>query len=97
MTFYYNTFIIIPARYWAVKPFAGYIFYNPNMILAKRLRELREEKGLSQQQLADKTALSSSAIARWELRQSEPTATAISILCEFFDVSGDYLLGRVDY
>lgn len=67
------------------------------MILAKRLRELREEKGLSQQQLADKTGLSSSTIARWELKQSEPTATSISILCDFYGVTGDYLLGRVDY
>lgn len=67
------------------------------MKIADRLRELREDKGLSQQQLADKTGLSSSTIARWELGQSEPTATAISILCDFYGVTGDYLLGRTDY
>lgn len=67
------------------------------MKLANRIRELREEKELSQWQLAEKTGLSSSSIARWELGQSEPTATAISVLCDFFNVTSDYLLGREDY
>ncbi|MCL2556401.1 MAG: helix-turn-helix domain-containing protein [Firmicutes bacterium] len=61
------------------------------------LRELRQEKNLSQVQLANKTGLSKSAIACWELSQSEPTAGALIILAEFFDVSVDELLGRKDY
>ena len=67
------------------------------MGISNRIKELREDKNLSQQQLANKTGLSSSSIARWELGQSEPTATAISVLCDFFGVTSDYLLGRNDY
>ena len=39
------------------------------MNFSKIAKELREEAGLSQQKLADKIGLSSSAIARWELGQ----------------------------
>lgn len=67
------------------------------MELANRLKELRKETELSQQQLGDKTGFSSSAIARWELGKSEPTASTICILCDFFGVTSDYLLGRSDY
>ena len=57
---------------------------------------MREEAGLSQQKLADKIGLSSSAIARWELGQSEPGFNAILAYTKFFDVSADYLLGLED-
>ncbi|MDE7162898.1 MAG: helix-turn-helix domain-containing protein [Clostridia bacterium] len=67
------------------------------MIIANRIRELREDKKLSQESLAKLTGLSSSSIARWELGQSEPTASAIAVLCDFFGVTSDYLLGRTDY
>ena len=66
------------------------------MTIAERLVELRHEKGLTQQQLADETGLSSSSIARWELRQSEPTASAIIKLAEFFEETTDYILGVKD-
>ena len=64
------------------------------MNFSKIAKELREEAGLSQQKLADKIGLSSSAIARWELGQSEPGFNAILAYTKFFDVSADYLLPR---
>lgn len=66
------------------------------MKFAERLKELREEKGLSQMKLSKETGLSQSAIARWELSQSEPTASAIIVLCEYFNESADYILGIKD-
>lgn len=66
------------------------------MNFSKIAKELREEAGLSQQKLADKIGLSSSAIARWELGQSEPGFNAILAYTKFFDVSADYLLGLED-
>ena len=66
------------------------------MNFSKIAKELREEAGLSQQKLADKIGLSSSAIARWELGQSEPGFNAILAYTIFFDVSADYLLGLED-
>lgn len=47
-------------------------------------------------QLANATGISQSAIAKWELGKTEPTASAIITLAEFFDESADYLLGMED-
>ncbi|MDE7453261.1 MAG: helix-turn-helix transcriptional regulator [Clostridia bacterium] len=67
------------------------------MNFAIRLRELREEKQLSQKKLADATGLSQSAIARWELNQVEADASDIITLAKFFGVTCDYILGVTDY
>ena len=61
-----------------------------------RLKELRIDNNLSQMQLALKTGLSQSAIAKWELGKTEPTATAIITLAKFFNETTDYLLGQED-
>ena len=58
-----------------------------------RLKELRSTKNLSQMQLAKLTNISQSAIAKWELGKTEPTATAIITLANFFNETTDYLLG----
>ena len=58
-----------------------------------RLKELRLSKNLSQMQLAIKTGLSQSAIAKWELGKTEPTASAIITLAKFFNETTDYILG----
>ncbi len=61
-----------------------------------RIKELRLQKGYSQMQLAQLTGISQSAIAKWELGKTEPTASAIITLARFFDESSDYLLGLED-
>ncbi len=66
------------------------------MDFGKILKELRTEKQLSQQQLARLLNISQSAIAKWELGKTEPTASAIVSVALFFDVSCDYLLGIKD-
>lgn len=66
------------------------------MDIGKRIKELRLEKNISQMQLSIATGLSQSAIARWELGKSEPTASAIVILANYFNESTDYLLGVKD-
>jgi len=48
-------------------------------------------------QLSKKVGIPQSVLARWELKQSEPRASDLIILAEFFDVSVDELLGRKDY
>lgn len=64
---------------------------------AERLKELRNEKGLSQAQLAKATGLSRTALVYWETEQRVPNAKAIVILAKFFGVTTDYLLGVEDY
>ena len=61
-----------------------------------RIKELRIQKGLSQMQLSIKTGLSQSAIAKWELGKTEPTASALIILAKFFNETTDYILGLED-
>lgn len=66
------------------------------MKFKERLKELRIEKKLSQMQLALAIGVSQSAIAKWELGKTEPTASAIILLARFFGESTDYILGIVD-
>ena len=65
-------------------------------IFAERLKELRGAAKLSQMDLAIATGLSQSAIAKWELCKTEPTAAALYTLSIFFGESSDYLLGLTD-
>ncbi|QNB45876.1 helix-turn-helix domain-containing protein [Thermanaerosceptrum fracticalcis] len=62
----------------------------------ERLSELRKEKGLSQQELADLFEVSKSAIAMYETDRREPDNETLKKFATFFDVSTDYLLGRTD-
>lgn len=57
---------------------------------AERLRELREEKGLTQNQLAK---LMNADINRYERKLQKPTIDMIIKLCEFFNCSAGYLIG----
>lgn len=66
--------------------------YNPS-IFAERLKELRGAKDLSQMDLALATGISQSAIAKWELCKTEPTASSLFILSLFFGETVDYLIG----
>lgn len=66
------------------------------MKFCERLKELRAEKGVSQMTLAKALGLSQSAVAKWELGKTEPTASALVALSEYFGESVDYLLGIVD-
>ena len=66
------------------------------MEFKNKLKELRISRNLSQMQLAVKTGISQSAIAKWELGKTEPTASAIITLAKFFDETTDYILGLED-
>lgn len=61
-----------------------------------RLKELRLERGLSQQQLAKQIETTQSNIGRWENGTNEPTASQLIKLANYFDCSIDFLVGRVD-
>lgn len=66
------------------------------MKFSERLKELRQQRGLSQMQLAEQTGISQSAIAKWELGKTEPGASALITLAAFFGESVGYLLGLED-
>ena len=64
--------------------------------LAKRLRELRKEKNMTQEELAQVLGFSTNGYQRYELDERDPVAPAIVSMADFFQVSADYLLGRSD-
>ena len=63
----------------------------------ERLRELREEKGLSQRQLAKELGFSPNTICQYETGKREPDIRTIKKLCDFFEVTSDYLLGFSEF
>ena len=65
-------------------------------MVGERIKELRTEKNLSQSNLAKQIGVSQKAIDFWERGVNEPKASYIIFLCDFFNVSADYLLGRTD-
>ena len=60
------------------------------------MRELRQEKGLTQQELATKLKTTQSTIGKYEREELQLTPNLIVELCKFFQVSADYLLGLED-
>lgn len=62
--------------------------------LGTRLRALREEKGLTLEQVANFVGTTKVSIGRYEKDEREPKSEMLNLLADFFDVSVDYLLGR---
>lgn len=63
-----------------------------NMEFKDILRELREEKGLTQAQLAEQLHFSLSIVNKWENGKKNPSVEAVKILAKFFNVTTDYIL-----
>ncbi len=61
--------------------------------ILKNLRTLREERGLSQQKLADKFCLSQQSIYKYENGLAEPDFATLKQFASFFNTSIDYLIG----
>lgn len=61
-----------------------------------RIKQLREEKHLSQQQLADKLNVTQSSVGKYEIGLAEPDTKSIIVMTKLFGVSADYLLGISD-
>lgn len=60
--------------------------------ISEMIRELRGDKGISQETLADVCGVSMQAVSKWENGQSCPDITFLPLLAEYFGVSVDYLL-----
>jgi transcriptional regulator with XRE-family HTH domain len=60
----------------------------------KKLKELREKKGISQAALAKELNVWQSTIGNWESGTREPNFEMSQRIADFFGVTIDYLLGR---
>lgn len=59
-----------------------------------RLKELRENIGLSQYTFAERFGVSQSTVGNWEAGKREPNFSTMQRIADFFGVTVDYLLGR---
>ena len=66
------------------------------MNIADRIQNLRKQKGISQEELADKVGVSRQAVSKWESEQSVPDLDKVIILSEYFGVTTDYLLKGIE-
>lgn len=61
---------------------------------AKRLIALREERRLTQKELAEKLGFSPSTISMYETGKREPDFETLEVIADYFNVSMDYLIGK---
>lgn len=56
-----------------------------------RLKEIRREKNLTQQEFADQIGIKRGTVANYELGRNEPLDAVISLICKEFGVSENWL------
>lgn len=64
--------------------------------MENRIKLLRKQHGYTQDALAKKLNVKQNTISNWESGKTEVDNESIFVLCELFDVTTDYLLGRTD-
>lgn len=62
------------------------------MEFSERLKELRQEKGISQTRLASDIHISRSAVAKWENGLGLPNDESLRMLAEYFEITVDELI-----
>ncbi len=63
------------------------------MDFATKIKRLRRERDMTQEQLAEALSISPQAISRWETGAAMPDISLLPIICNMFGVTSDYLLG----
>lgn len=67
-----------------------------NNVFGTRVKDLREKKSLSMEQLAKELKVTKSRVNMWENNGTLPRGEVLIELAKFFDVTTDYLLGKDD-
>lgn len=68
-----------------------------NELFGKRFKQLRKAKKMNQQEIANIFNISQRTISGWEIGRVEPSIKKLFEIAKYFDVSLDYLYGKVDY
>ena len=66
------------------------------MQLHEALKRCRKLRGATQKQTAIAAGVTESMYQFYEYGRNEPSASVLTALADFFDVSIDYLVGRTD-
>lgn len=61
------------------------------MSVASRVKEIRKTSGLTQQEFADRLGITRGAVSNWDLGHSDPSDSAISLICREFNVREAWL------
>ncbi len=64
------------------------------MLIGKRIKDMRLEKGMSQQELGDLIGVTKVSICGYENGTRTPSLDTFCILADIFETTTDYLLGR---
>lgn len=64
--------------------------------IGEKLKELRYERRITQEQLADVLGVSCQSVSRWELGACYPDIELLPVIANYFDVSLDDLMGMQD-
>lgn len=63
------------------------------MSFSQRLKDLRIEKNVTQQQVGDFLGVGRATIAGYETKDKHPDFDKLNLLAQFFNVTTDYLIG----
>ena len=66
------------------------------LFLNQKLIELREEAGITQEELANRINVGRSTISGYENGTTQPSYAVLILLADYFGVNLDYLFGRTD-
>ena len=65
-----------------------------NKVFAERIKKLRIETKMTQQELGSKFGLTSTGVSYWESGKAIPNMEMMNKLSDFFGVTIDYLIGK---
>ncbi|MBQ8349840.1 MAG: helix-turn-helix domain-containing protein [Ruminococcus sp.] len=64
------------------------------MSIINRIIQIMDKKHLNQSELCNKLGIRDSTFSTWKTRGTDPPAKYILLICEYLNVSADYLLGK---
>ncbi|MBG9737705.1 MULTISPECIES: helix-turn-helix domain-containing protein [Paenibacillus] len=65
------------------------------MNTGNRISDLREQKGWTQEELAEKLGITRAALSHYEKNRRKPDFETLTTLADLFEVSIDFLVGRI--
>ena len=64
------------------------------MTVSEKLKELRTERNMTQQQMADRLGINQSVLSRWESGATAPSLKFIRVITSYFNISVHEFLNR---
>ncbi|MGE5630248.1 MAG: helix-turn-helix domain-containing protein [Caulobacteraceae bacterium] len=65
-------------------------------MIGARLRELRQSKGITQNELGSVLGVGKTTISQYESETRKPDSIMLQSIADYFNVTVDFLLGRTD-